>query len=183
MLYTSDHGENIFDDDGSLFLHAGQKASRYELHVPLLVWTSDSYNELFPSEVQALQANRERQVESSVSTFHTLLQLGGVHTPVRADSLSLASGSFEELRQLFVNDDFKQDYRTLNTEVRKRGYNIPPLVNAYMGLSPTMRMFGTAVNHEFGEVEETRILMQLITLTVSRKLSLKALITPHNASR
>lgn len=104
MLYTSDHGENIFDDDGSLFLHAGQKASRYELHVPLLVWTSDSYNELFPSEVQALQANRERQVESSVSTFHTLLQLGGVHTPVRADSLSLASGSFEERPRSYVND-------------------------------------------------------------------------------
>ena len=104
MLYTSDHGENIFDDDGSLFLHAGQKASRYELHVPLLVWTSDSYNELFPSEVQALQANRERQVESSVSTFHTLLQLGGIHTPVRADSLSLASGSFEERPRSYVND-------------------------------------------------------------------------------
>lgn len=63
------------------------------------------------------------------------------------------------LEQIFVEDSFKEDYRILNTEVRKRGFNIPPLVNAYMGLSPTMRVFGTAVNHEFGEVEETGILI------------------------
>ena len=76
----------------------------------------------------------------------------------------------EELRQLFVNDDFKQDYRTLNTEVRKRGYNIPPLVNAYMGLSPTMRMFGTAVNHEFGEVEETGILIAVDEILEQKRM-------------
>lgn len=76
----------------------------------------------------------------------------------------------EELRQLFVNDDFKQDYRTLNTEVRKRGYNIPPLVNAYMGLSPTMRVFGTAVNHEFGEVEETGILIAVDEILEQKRM-------------
>ncbi len=65
----------------------------------------------------------------------------------------------EVLKSLFVKDDFKEDYRILNTEVRKLGYNIPPLVNAYMGLSPTMKMFGTAINDEFGDVEETGILI------------------------
>ncbi len=65
----------------------------------------------------------------------------------------------EELRNLFVEENFKEDYRILNCEVRKLGYNIPPLVNAYMGLSPTMRMFGTAINDEFGDVEETGILI------------------------
>ena len=63
------------------------------------------------------------------------------------------------LRNLFTCDDFKDDYRILNGEVRKLGYNIPPLVNAYMGLSPTMKMFGTAINKEFGDVEETCILI------------------------
>ena len=62
------------------------------------------------------------------------------------------------LENLFCESDFKKDYHILNTEVRKLGYNIPPLVNAYMGLSPTMRVFGTAINHEFGQVEETGIL-------------------------
>ncbi len=65
----------------------------------------------------------------------------------------------EELEEMFCMDTFKDDYKILNTEIRKLGYNIPPLVNAYMGLSPTMRMFGTAINYEFGEVEETGILI------------------------
>lgn len=65
----------------------------------------------------------------------------------------------EELEKIFSAEDFKTDYLTLNHKVRERGYNIPPLVNAYMGLSPTMRFFGTAVNHSFGEVEETGILI------------------------
>ena len=64
----------------------------------------------------------------------------------------------KELEQLFCEESFKDDYRILNREVRKMGYNIPPLVNAYMGLSPTMKMFGTAINYGFGDVEETGIL-------------------------
>ena len=63
------------------------------------------------------------------------------------------------LENLFCYDSFKEDYKILNTEVRKLGYNIPPLVNAYMSLSPTMRMFGTAINYGFGDVEETGILI------------------------
>ncbi len=60
---------------------------------------------------------------------------------------------------LLTADDFKSDYMLLNAEVRKRGVNIPPLVNAYMGLSPTMKMFGGGINHEFSEVEETCIMI------------------------
>ena len=76
----------------------------------------------------------------------------------------------ETLRELFVCDDFKSDYRILNSEVRKRGFNIPPLVNAYMGLSPTMRVFGTAVNHEFGDVEETGILIAVDEILEQKRM-------------
>lgn len=55
--------------------------------------------------------------------------------------------------------DFKEGYRVLNAFVRERGEFIPPLVNIYMNLSPTMKTFGTAVNKEFGSVEETGILV------------------------
>ena len=65
----------------------------------------------------------------------------------------------EELAKIFCEDDFKADYRILNHEIRKLGYNIPPLVNAYMNLSPTMKLFGTAINYGFGDVEETGILI------------------------
>ena len=64
-----------------------------------------------------------------------------------------------ELEALFSEEDFRKDYKILNREIRRLGYNIPPLVNAYMGLSPTMKLFGTAINYGFGEVEETGILI------------------------
>ena len=62
---------------------------------------------------------------------------------------------------MFCEEDFKEDYRILNAEIRKLGYNIPPLVNAYMSLSPTMKLFGTAINYGFGDVEETGILIAI----------------------
>lgn len=67
----------------------------------------------------------------------------------------------DELKALFTADNFKDDYRILNREIRKLGYNIPPLVNAYMNLSPTMKLFGTAINYGFGDVEETGILISV----------------------
>ena len=67
----------------------------------------------------------------------------------------------EEMQQLFQGKNFKEDYKILNKEVRALGYNIPPLINAYMSLSPTMRFFGTAINDEFGEVEESGILIRI----------------------
>lgn len=65
----------------------------------------------------------------------------------------------DELEQIFSESEFKKDYRILNREVRNLGFNIPPLVNAYMNLSPTMKFFGTAINYEFGDVEESGILI------------------------
>ena len=67
----------------------------------------------------------------------------------------------KQLATLFCKDDFKEDYRILNREIRRLGYNIPPLVNAYMSLSPTMKLFGTAINYGFGDVEETGILIAM----------------------
>ena len=66
-----------------------------------------------------------------------------------------------KMEKLFVGKTFKDDYKILNKEVRALGYNIPPLINAYMGLSPTMRFFGTAINDEFGDVEESGILIEI----------------------
>ena len=60
---------------------------------------------------------------------------------------------------ILTEDEFKDDYKLLNAEVRRLGVNIPPLVNSYMSLSPTMKMFGGGINHEFSEAEETCILI------------------------
>lgn len=65
------------------------------------------------------------------------------------------------LSKLFVGGNFKENYKILNANVRELSRNIPPLVNAYMNLSPTMRVFGTAINDEFGDVEETGIMINV----------------------
>lgn len=76
----------------------------------------------------------------------------------------------KELAALFCKDTFKDDYKILNGEIRKLGYNIPPLVNAYMSLSPTMRMFGTAINYGFGDVEETGILIAVDEILAEKRM-------------
>ncbi|MCD8281760.1 MAG: GNAT family N-acetyltransferase [Prevotella sp.] len=70
-------------------------------------------------------------------------------------------GDPAEFARLFCEEDFRKDYKILNREIRKLGFDIPPLINAYMNLSPSMRLFGTAINYGFGEVEETGILIAM----------------------
>ena len=76
----------------------------------------------------------------------------------------------KKLGALFCEESFKDDYRILNREVRNLGCNIPPLVNAYMSLSPTMRVFGTAINYEFGDVEETGILIAVNEILEEKRI-------------
>ena len=76
----------------------------------------------------------------------------------------------KELEQLFCQENFREDYRILNAEIRKLGYNIPPLVNAYMNLSPTMKLFGTAINYGFGDVEETGILIDVNEILAEKRV-------------
>ncbi len=67
----------------------------------------------------------------------------------------------EEEKAVFTTGNFQDDYKILVKKVRELGENIPPLVNAYMTLSPSMKVFGTAINDEFGDVEETAIIINL----------------------
>ena len=104
MLYTSDHGENIFDDERSLFLHAAPKASDYELHVPFIIWTSDGFSKQYPDILKALGENRSKQVQSSLSAFHTMLGIGGIQTRYRLDEYSVASGKYHPTKLLYLDD-------------------------------------------------------------------------------
>ena len=104
MLYTSDHGENIFDDERSLFLHAAPKASDYELHVPFIIWTSEGFSKQYPDILKALGENRSKQVQSSLSAFHTMLGIGGIQTRYRLDEYSVASGKYHPTKLLYLDD-------------------------------------------------------------------------------
>ena len=104
LLYTSDHGENIFDDSRGLFLHASPIPSYYELHVPFMVWLSDAYRAAYPEVLPTLQANSRKPVASSASTFHSMLYLAGVSTPCLADTLAVASPRLHSAPRSYLTD-------------------------------------------------------------------------------
>ena len=74
-----------------------------------------------------------------------------------------------DVQHVFSGESYKEDYRILNRIIREKGLNIPPLVSAYMSLSPTMRVFGTAVNDEFGDVEESGIFLTIAEILQEKK--------------
>lgn len=90
----------------------------------------------------------------------------GLVTPINS---LCTNADYERLERMFTGKTFKEDYRILNAAVREHGLNIPPLVNAYMSLSPTMRTFGTAINDEFGDVEETAIFITIDDIFEEKK--------------
>lgn len=80
----------------------------------------------------------------------------------------LSSISEEDIEKFFTGGSYAEDYKLLSKRVRELGENIPPLINAYMSLSPSMRTFGTAVNQEFGGVEETAIIITIKELYAAK---------------
>ena len=103
-LYTSDHGENIYDDNRNKFLHASPNPSEYELRVPLLAWTSASYSSAYPDIISALRSNSGKCVSSSISFFHTMLEMGGIKTKNLDLTKSLADREYKVQPRLYIND-------------------------------------------------------------------------------
>jgi hypothetical protein len=74
-----------------------------------------------------------------------------------------------ELERRFSGSNYDENLKLLSQEVRKLGENIPPLINAYMNLSRTMKIFGTALNRSFGHVEETGIMITIADIYPKKK--------------
>lgn len=107
LLYTSDHGENIFDDTRRLFLHASPRPSQYDTDVPLLVWTSAEYESEYHSVVDGMKNNLKKGVQSSASVFPTVLSVAGIETRARVDSLSLCNPKYRLGVRHYLNDHNK----------------------------------------------------------------------------
>ena len=75
----------------------------------------------------------------------------------------------QAMKEIFIAKNFKDDYKILNKRVRNLGLNVPPLINAYMSLSPYMRFFGTSINDDFGNVEESGILIEINQILEEKK--------------
>lgn len=75
----------------------------------------------------------------------------------------------KELEKEFTGKTLSEDYKILSQAVRNLNENIPPLINAYINLSPSMRTFGTSLNPHFGNVEETAILLTIDDIYLNKK--------------
>lgn len=104
MFYTSDHGEDIFDDERGRFLHASPTPTYYQLHVPIVLWTSGEYAAMFPEKTKAMRANAHRYVSSTRSLFHTILDMAGVSSPMYDPSLSIMSERYRPPQARYLND-------------------------------------------------------------------------------
>ncbi len=82
----------------------------------------------------------------------------GLVTPIKPLKMNTDRA---RLTAIFTGQSYEEDYKILSKEVRACGENIPPLINAYMNLSPSMKTFGTVLNKDFGDVEETGIMITI----------------------
>lgn len=104
MIFTSDHGEDIFDDSRGRFLHASPQPTYYQLRVPLCVWCNDKYKQEYGKKWASLWATKDIPVSTNKVVFHTLLDMAGIKTRYRVASDALSSGVFEESQRMYLND-------------------------------------------------------------------------------
>lgn len=90
----------------------------------------------------------------------------GLVTPIHPVDLEIDE---QKMAQIFTGRNYDEDYRILGKQIRAQNENIPPLINSYMNLSPTMRIFGTVRNAEFGNVDETGILIKIEDIYPKKK--------------
>lgn len=104
LMFVSDHGEDIFDDDRERFLHSSPTPTYWQIHVPMIVWYSDEFAQGSPQMVANMQAVRMRNISSSRSVFHTMLDLAQIRSPYYDAEYSLASPRFKETPRRYLND-------------------------------------------------------------------------------
>lgn len=104
LLYSSDHGEDIFDDKRNRFLHASPSPTYYQLHVASLAWVSDSLAADYPAIQRNIRQHSIQPVSPQRSLFHTAMQMAGVTTPVLEASYSLADSTYTAGNPVYLTD-------------------------------------------------------------------------------
>jgi glucan phosphoethanolaminetransferase (alkaline phosphatase superfamily) len=98
VLFTSDHGENLYDDERQMFMHAGPNPTRPDTTVPMLVWANAAYRAAHPGKIAALRATLPAPV-NHLAILPTMLDLGGVDYDGKDPAQSLASGQFKPVER------------------------------------------------------------------------------------
>ena len=95
LMYFSDHGENLYDTPENIVLHAGLQTTHYDVHVPLFVWTSSSYNRVYSQKQEMLFTNKDKKI-STPHLFYSVLDMADIDFPEQDSTLSIVRSSLEE---------------------------------------------------------------------------------------
>jgi glucan phosphoethanolaminetransferase (alkaline phosphatase superfamily) len=113
MLFASDHGENLFDDERGLFMHTQSPPTRYDLRVPVFAWMNEAYRQRFPGRAAGLQANLGQPISHN-DIFPTLLELGSVAWSGATASASFASPAYKPRRRMvYINYQDLSDFANI----------------------------------------------------------------------
>lgn len=129
VVYTSDHGEDIFDDSRYRFLHSSPTTTFTQIHVPFIIWFSGRYRDSFPKIYNNALANSSANVSTTRSVFPTILSIAGIDSPHIKSSDNVTSTQYRELPRHYLNDyneavDLKQaGFKSFDFEKAQK-YNI-----------------------------------------------------------
>ncbi|MDE6396695.1 MAG: phosphoethanolamine transferase [Muribaculaceae bacterium] len=104
MVYVSDHGEDIFDDRRERFLHSSPTPTFYQIHVPMLIWMSENFRNNHPEMYSSALKNSSKNISSTRSIFHTLMEMAGIRSSYLDYSYSAVSYKFTETPRRYLND-------------------------------------------------------------------------------
>lgn len=103
MLYLSDHGEDIFDDARARYLHASPIPTYYQLHIPYIIWFSETYRNTYPEKYATASSHQSLPVSTN-SVFHTVLDLAGIKTAVADSTLAVSNPAFAVRDRMYLGD-------------------------------------------------------------------------------
>lgn len=103
VLYASDHGEDLLDDNRNRFLHASPIPTYYQIHIPLFIWLSDKYVNNCNDKYRNIKENSVKSISNN-SIFHTLLDISSISTPYLDSTLAVSSNKFNETTRYYLND-------------------------------------------------------------------------------
>lgn len=104
ILYLSDHGENLYDDNKTIF-HGSENPTKFEYEIPYIIWHSNKYEDFYPLKVQAMRSNKDKKA-ASTSTFYSLLEMANIsydNSTKEIHKSLLNTGYKEPLKRKLVN--------------------------------------------------------------------------------
>ena len=119
VIYFSDHGENLFDDDRNIIGHSKKIPTKYSTNIPLFIWYSDKYYDANKELINNLKFNQHSKVTTEI-IFHTLCSLGGFKTNLHNDNYDLTSSKKLSYERMFYAVDKKIIYTDSILEIENK---------------------------------------------------------------